>query len=333
MKLGGADVKEYYNIFEDDSTDEINLRRTFSAVNSQILGSVTIVKKTGGGDPLKDAQFDIYQTQSKKSDTDDSFYTSREGVGTTLTDSYSTKTSQYYYKVLLGPQVILDELKKLGMYNEKTKLLTVDYGSGTIQSYKVHKENSGGETIYYYFTQNASQYSFEYIIGDASHYSNMIAAGLINDNDKYLLCGQQYSVLRRKVNDEREYYVVITIQPQIFERVALVEFKDLPLFNNDGEPIYYSVRETKPPQGFISLGDFNALTGMDLYSGYQDAGGNPVRDLSFEVENTRQMTLPVTGGSSLSLTAMIGSALMTLGGIYLVWVIFQKKRKKGVCRS
>ena len=87
----------------------------------------------------------------------------------------------------------------------------------------------------------------------------------------------------------------------------------------------------RTPDGYIALADFNLLTGMDLYDGTVDTAGNAVHDFCFEVENTKQMQLPVTGEHGMDITIMFGAVLVTLGGTYLLWFVLYKRKKKGGC--
>lgn len=303
-------------------------RVVHSVRNNQILGSVTITKYSNSQEPLQGAEFSIYQVSQPKDPDDHSYYGSKNGVGTTLTKSYQTKETIMYSKVILGEAPHLALLEDLGIYNKKTNEITVTSGNNTVM-YKVHHENTDSGDRYYYYTADNVTFSYEMIIGGAEEYNEMKDQGLIDVNDKYHHAdGFEYTVLRRRVNNEREYYVVITVDPAKFGKVALLEFLYLPLYDTQGQAIYYTVRETKEPRGYVSLADFNMLTGMNLFDGMTNGDGDYVHDLCFEVQNTKQMELPETGGSSLSMTVTLGALLMTLGGACLFGIILKKKKKK-----
>lgn len=327
IRANGNDISAYYNVFEDDVIKAINKKRTFTATNSQIVGSIVLVKHSTEGEPLEGAEFSLYQVPEGKDPADDRFYGSKHGVGDTLTESYQKKTTVQYYKTLLGGDRNLLQLEALNMYNPVTKNLTVKVNNKTYV-YKVHSELNEGAVRYYYYTTENVSYTYELIIGNMDSYEALKADGTIDINDKYHQDGLAFAVLRRRVNDEREYYVKLTVTPSQFTKVAMIEFRDLPLYDTQGHAIYYTVRETKEPDGYVSLADFNMLTGMNLFNGVQNSEHEFVHDLGFEVENTKQMELPITGGSSFTMVTMLGALLMGLGGTCLFWLMLVKKKKK-----
>lgn len=334
LEANGKDVSEFYHIFEKDTVDAVTQKRICQVINSQILGSVTILKRDAANAPLENAEFSIYQTAQKKDAADSTFYGAKQGVGTDYTDSnlYSVQSTQLYYKVILGDKTVLAALEHLGMYNAKTNLLSIEYGENSIEDVKVHKELYEGTTRYYYYTVNENQFTYELIFGGSEEYHSLVDRGIIDENDKYHHSnGFVYSVYRRRVDGEREYYVKVTVDPNNFDKTAIAEFLNLPLYSREGSPIYYTVRETCEPDGYIALADFNLLTGMDLYDGTVDTAGNAVHDFCFEVENTKQMQLPVTGEHGMDITIMFGAVLVTLGGTYLLWFVLYKRKKKGGC--
>ena len=125
-----------------------------------------------------------------------------------------------------------------------------------------------------------------------------------------------------------EYYVKVTLTPSNYSQESIAEFPNLPLVDENGYRIYYTVRETKVPEGFYSLADFNLLTGMDLFNG----GATQQHDFMFEIENTRNMELPVTGGSRMRTIVMIGTILVTLGSAAIILMLNRKKLKEVIPR-
>ena len=336
----GKDVTDFYNRYSQNIVDDVTKKRTYSAVNSQIMGSVTIVKKTGGGDALEDAEFSIYQiTDTTKEE--EKFYGAQEGISYPEPEclpKYYGKSSygeqiktKKYYKVILGDEDNLKALTKAGIYNENTNKLSAKNSDGTIVEYQVHKEKiyeeqtNEEQTRFYYYTTDTTQFEYELIIGGEEDYNNAVNNSVIDKNDKFENNGVKYSVLNRIKNGAKEYYVKISVKPEDFSKVAIVEFVNLPFFNDEGKPVYYTVRETGVPKGFLALADFNQLTELDLFNG----GINKDHDFCFEVENTRQMELPVTGGSGMSTTVIIGMIIFTPCLTYIVWLVIMRRKKKG----
>ena len=328
ISLDGRDVQGFYNVVEQDVVDPITNKTTHTVLNSQILGSVTIVKKSSVGDPLEGAQFSIYQVDSEKPSSDDSYYGAHEGVGTTLTESYQTKVSSMYSKVILGKDTNIEILKSLGMYDAKSKTLTFTSG-GSTYSFIVHIEADGPEKKYYYYTDNNVTFNYEMIIGNADEHNRWLSEGLLDVNDIYYQDGVAYNVSSRWVTEGsqyvKQYYITITVNPRNYDKVAILEFSDLPLYDTQGNFIYYTVRETKEPDGFISIADFNTLTGMNLNTGFKNSDDEYVHNLGFEVENVRAMELPTTGGSEMRLIIVIGTMLVMLGST-AVFLMIKRRR-------
>ena len=327
IKANGQDIGRYYNVYENDNTDPITQKRSFEVNNNQILGSVTILKYSSSREALSGAEFSIYQVDTPKDENDTAFYGSKHGVGDTLTESYRTLSTKLYTKVYIGSEMNLLRLGELEMYDSRTKELTVE-SSGRVYIYKIHTEQGDEGPRYYYYTENNVSFSYELIIGGVEQYEEMCESGVIDVNDKYHQDGFLYSVLRRRVNGEREYYVVITVNPASFKKVAMVEFRYLPLYDTQGRAIYYTVRETKEPDGYASLADFNMLTGMNLFDGLKNSSDEYVRDLCFEVENIKTMKLPVSGGAGLTTIVIIGTMIICLGSFCLFLLYTAKKRKR-----
>ena len=331
VSANGKPVDNYFNRFGGLSENSINKKQTYSIINSQILGSVTILKHTGAGDALDGAQFGIYQVPTEKSEDDQSFYGATEGLNTTYTSDnrYDVQTTKAYYKVILGNERNLSCLTNLGRYVPETKLLTVPVNSTVNKYYKVHKELYNGQERYYYYTPTNETYTFTYdlIFGGRNEYDTLRDEGIIDVNDKYEHNGQLLSVYRRRIDlDTVEFYSTITVNPRTFSTDAVLEFKNLPLYDSQGNAVFYTVRETAFPKGFTSLADFNSLTGMNLFDHYTDNSGSYVHDLTFDVENTKLMKLPVTGGSGLWGTVFCGTFIVTLCVAYLYLSAKRKKR-------
>ncbi len=327
LKANNADISRYYNVFESDNTDPVNAKRVHSIINSQILGSVTLTKYSTNGEPLEGAEFSLYQVAEPKANDDTRFYGSKNGVGDTLTESYQTKSTTLYTKVFIGDDTNLNRFKELEMYNEKTNELSVRSGNQTVK-YIIHTEHSDNRKRYYYYTTDNITFNYELIIGNKERYDDLCQSGVIDVNDKYHQDGFEYSVLRRRINGEREYYVVVTVDPKKFNKVALIEFLHLPLYDTQGHAIYYTIRETKEPDGYVSLADFNMLTGMNLFDGLKNDQDNYIHDLCFEVENTKAMELPVTGGSNFTTTIAFGTMLICLGVACIALLKIMQKRKR-----
>ncbi|MBQ3666025.1 MAG: right-handed parallel beta-helix repeat-containing protein [Lachnospiraceae bacterium] len=328
VKMNGVNVNEYFIRTTDKVIDEISKKYIFSAVNTQILGSLTIVKKTGGGDPLEGAGFSAYQVLTERDEHDTKFYSADEGVGTELVSAYQTKTSENCYKVILGTKSNLDSMNTDAvMFNAGTNELTIDDGTGSKRVCKVHKELYDGKSRYYFYTKDTVSFSYDWILGGIDEYNALRSEGVININDKIELNNVVYSVMRRKnAENVNEYYVEVTVSTDDSEKIAIVEFLNLPLFDKNGNRVYYTVRETKVPDKYISLADFNTLTGIDLFNDSPEG----VHDYSFEVENTKQMQLPLTGGSGMSTMVILGTMFTVLAGAYLVWLMYMKKRERGI---
>ena len=322
----GRNVSEFYNINENDDIDDVTKNRIHNITNSQILGSITIMKQTGGDEALEGAEFSLYQVYTKGTPDSVDYYGSKEGVGVTLTDAnrYAAGSTTRYYKVRIGNQAVLDLLKDLGMYNSESNILTITRTDGTEEQI-VHKEISDGTTYYYYNTTVTESFSYEMILGGIDEYNNLINVDhLIDSNDMYYHSnGKTYPVLRRRVDGVREFYITVSVQPSDFEKVAVVEFENLPLYNLNGDPIYYTVRETKEPNGYVSLGNFKSLTGLDLYNG----GYNATHDFSFAVVNNKEIELPLSGENPLFVIIMIGTILTVLGSVS--FVLLRHKKKHG----
>ena len=316
-------VKDFYNHYIQDVVDDVTKKITYSAVNSQIMGSVTIVKVTGGGEALDGAEFSIYQMTDSTKDNS-KFYGAQEGVSKTLTSYYDKQTTQKYYKVILGEQGNLKALTKAGMYDDKTKKLSVRINDETTAEYQVHSELYQGQTRFYYYTNDTNSFVYEWIIGGQEDYDKLCDDKVIDRNDKFENNGVKYSVLNRTKNGVKEYYVRIPVNPADFSQVAIVEFVNLPFFNESGKKVYYTVRETSVPEGFLALADFNQLTAMDLFN---EKISN-VHDFCFEVENTKQMELPITGGSGMSTTVIIGMIIFMPCLTYIAWLVIMRRRKK-----
>ena len=92
--------------------------------------------------------------------------------------------------------------------------------------------------------------------------------------------------------------------------------KKLQLFS-----FYYTVRETNEPDGYISLGNFKALTGVDLYNG----GPEAQHDFSYLVVNNKQIELPLTGSNTLALIVIAGTVLITIGALSIFLALYRKK--------
>ena len=217
----------------------------------------------------------------------------------------------------------MDVLSALGMYDKKSHILHITRSDGTEEAI-VHAELSGGKTYYYYNTQNTKPFTYEMILGNTDDYNRLVNDDhLIDDNDMYRHTnGNKYAVLRRRIGDVREYYINVNVEPSAYDSIAIVEFANLPLYNLNGDAVYYTVRETKEPDGYISLGNFKSLTGLDLYNG----GASEVHDFSFLVTNNKKIELPLSGDNRSALMIMFGSMMITLGSIYLFLVLYKKKK-------
>ncbi len=253
----GQDVSSYFDILPVEKTvDKTSGRTIYTAVNEQLLGSVTIRKKANSGENLEGAEFSLYQTFHKLED--DAFYAADEGVGTEYQQAYKTVTTSLQYKIMLGSDV-----SNLDGYDEKSNRLTVDG-----RDYIVHKEHTGDDITYYYYTD------------------------IVPENTD---------------NVQQE---------------AVAVFENLPLYGSSGK-LYYTMRETKVPTGYLSLADFKSLTCMDLKDGY-----GSTRDICFVVENSKMMKLPVTGGSGMSTVVILGTVMILLGGIYILLMAYKRKMAK-----
>ena len=323
LKLSGNDIRKYYSISGELKLDETTKKITYAAVNSQLMGSITLVKKTGGGEALQNAGFTIYKDSRGKANATQ-FYGAQEGVETEdLTEYKAEQQTTSYYKVILGGDETLEKLSDAGLYNKETKELKVELEDKSTVVYKVHKDGSADR--YYYYTKDKKTFTYEWIIGDSAAYEKQRDSGYIDVNGKMTVNGKSYSVRKRQVDDKTQYYLRIVVVPEESETEAVIEFFHLPLYDEEGNDIYYTVRETTTPDGFIALADFQPLTGMKLYEENGDAIA--VYDYCFEVENTRRMELPLTGGSGMSTTVIIGTMLLSMGGAYLFWRMRIKKRK------
>ena len=247
------------------------------------------------------------------------YYGSKSGVGDTLTETnrYRVEKTKLYNKVRIGDEHALETLMHLGMYNAKTNTLTITNGTLS-EEVIVHKEGS----YYYYNTSGTLNFSYEKIIGTADDYNRLVSSQVIDENDLYHYSnGKTYPVLRRRIGDIRQYYITVTVDPTKYEKTAIVQFDNLPLYNIEGERIYYTVRETNEPDGYISLGNFKALTGVDLYNG----GPAAQHDFSYLVVNNKQIELPLTGSNTLALIVIAGTVLITLGALSIFIVLYRKK--------
>ena len=312
-------ASEYYNVFEDDDIDAVTKNRIHNITNNQILGSITITKETAGNEALQNAEFSIYQVNQKGTPASVDYYGSKSGVGVTLDDKnpYRVEKTKLYNKVRIGNESALETLKQLGMYNAKTNTLTITNGTLS-EEVIVHKEGS----YYYYNTSGTLNFSYEKIIGTADDYYSLVSSQVIDENDLYHYSnGKTYPVLRRRIGDIRQYYITVTVDPTKYEKTAIVQFDNLPLYNIEGKRIYYTVRETKEPDGYISLGNFKALTGVDLYNG----GPAAQHDFSYLVVNNKQIELPLTGSNTLALIVIAGTVLITIGALSIFLTLYRKK--------
>ena len=322
VTVNGVDIKMYYTALDDTVVDGVSKEVTLNAVNDRILGSVTIVKKTGGGDVLEGAQFSLYRVDRAHDPSDDSFYTAdSEPENLISSDPFDTRVSALQYKVILGDSAVLDMLKQSGSYYSYDNELT--YGGKT---YIVHKERYGGQERYYYYTDSTAALKYDYILGDIVTYNELLNDGTIDDNGKYEIGGVKYSVSQRIKDDAAEFYIPVTLRPSDYPQESVLEFHNLPMVDDQGQRIYYTIRETGVPEGYYALADFNSLTGIDLYNG----GINKPHDFTYTVENTRQMQLPTTGGSGMRLLVVIGTMLVILGGLAAACVMMMRKRESGV---
>ena len=323
MEHYGQDASEYYNVFEDDDIDAVTKNRIHNITNNQILGSITITKETAGNEALQNAEFSIYQVNKKGTPGSVDYYGSKSGVGVGVGDTltaanrYMVEKTKLYNKVRIGDEHALNTLKQLGMYNAKTNTLTITNGTLS-EEVIVHKEGS----YYYYNTSGTLNFSYEKIIGTVDDYYSLVSSQVIDENDLYHYSnGKTYPVLRRRIGDIRQYYITVTVDPTKYEKTAIVQFDNLPLYNIEGERIYYTVRETNEPDGYISLGNFKALTGVDLYNG----GPAAQHDFSYLVVNNKQIELPLTGSNTLALIVITGTVLITLGALSIFIVLYRKK--------
>ena len=319
MEHYGQDASEYYNVFEDDDIDAVTKNRIHNITNNQILGSITITKETAGNEALQNAEFSLYQVYANGADDPAEYYGSKSGVGDTLTKTnrYRVEQTKLYNKVRIGDERALDTLKHLGMYNAKTNTLTITNGTLS-EEVIVHKEGS----YYYYNTSGTLNFSYEKIIGTADDYYSLVSSQVIDENDLYHYSnGKTYPVRRRRIGGIRQFYITVTVDPTKYEKTAIVQFDNLPLYNIEGKRIYYTVRETKEPDGYISLGNFKALTGVDLYNG----GPAAQHDFSYLVVNNKQIELPLTGSNTLALIVIAGTVLITIGALSIFLALYRKK--------
>lgn len=319
MKHHGQDASEYYNVFEGDDIDAVTKNRIHNITNNQILGSITITKETAGNEALQNAEFSIYQVYEKGTPDSVDYYGSKSGVGDTLTETnrYRVEKTKLYNKVRIGDEYALETLNLLGMYNAKTNTLTITNGTLS-EEVIVHKEGS----YYYYNTSGTLNFSYEKIIGIADDYYNLVRSQVIDENDLYHYSnGKTYPVRRRSIGDIRQFYITVTVDPTKYEKTAIVQFDNLPLYNSEGKRIYYTVRETNEPDGYISLGNFKALTGVDLYNG----GPVAQHDFSYLVVNNKQIELPLTGSNTLALIVIAGTVLITIGALSIFLALYRKK--------
>ena len=325
VRVNNVDIAEYYTMIDDTYTDEVTKEVTLPAKNDRILGSVTINKTTGGGDILEGAEFSIYQVSTKRDPDDHTFYYYNSSVGTPPLDvPFGTRVTKKHYKVILGGQDVIRQLTSAGIYVVNDNVLT----SGT-DKYIVHKEQPDSNVQYYYYAETNTPFSYEYLIGNVDRFNALKANGRISLNNRITIAGRDYAVLNRPDNDGiTEYYVKVTLTPSNYSQESIAEFPNLPLVDENGDRIYYTVRETKVPEGFYSLADFNLLTGMDLFNG----GATQQHDFMFEIENTRNMELPVTGGSRMRTIVMIGTILVTLGSAAIILMLNRKKLKEVIPR-
>ena len=319
MKHHGQDASEYYNVFEDDDIDAVTKNRIHNITNNQILGSITITKETAGNEALQNAEFSIYQVYEKGTPDSVDYYGSKSGVGDTLTETnrYRVEKTKLYNKVRIGDEHALETLMHLGMYNAKTNTLTITNGTLS-EEVIVHKEDS----YYYYNTSGTLNFSYEKIIGTADDYNRLVSSQVIDENDLYHYSnGKTYPVRRRRIGGIRQFYITVTVDPTKYEKTAIVQFDNLPLYNSKGKRIYYTVRETNEPDGYISLGNFKALTGVDLYNG----GPEAQHDFSYLVVNNKQIELPLTGSNTLALIVIAGTVLITIGALSIFLALYRKK--------
>ena len=317
------DASVYYNVFEDDDIDAVTKNRIHNITNNQILGSITITKETAGNEALQNAEFSIYQVDANGADDPAEYYGSKSGVGVGVGDTltkanrYRVEKTKLYNKVRIGNKSALETLEQLGMYNAKTNTLTITNGTLS-EEVIVHKEGS----YYYYNTSGTLNFSYEKIIGTVDDYYSLVSSQVIDENDLYHYSnGKTYPVLRRRIGDIRQYYITVTVDPTKYEKTAIVQFDNLPLYNIEGKKIYYTVRETKEPDGYISLGNFKALTGVDLYNG----GPAAQHDFSYLVVNNKQIELPLTGSNTLALIVIAGTVLITIGALSIFLALYRKK--------
>ena len=321
VRVNNVDIAEYYTMIDDAFTDEVTKEVTLPAKNDRILGSVTINKTTGGGDILEGAEFSIYQVRTKRDPDDHTFYYYNSSVGTAPLDvPFGTRVTQKQYKVILGGQDVLSELTRSGLYVLNDNVIN----SGE-EKYIVHKEQLNGSVQYYYYTETNTPFKYEYLIGNIDRFEALKASGTISLNNRITIAERDYAVLNRPDSDGiTEYYAKITLTPSNYSQESIAEFPNLPLVDENGDRIYYTVRETQVPEGFYSLADFNLLTGMDLFNG----GATQPHDFMFEIENTRSMELPVTGGSGMRMIVIIGTILVTLGSAAIVFVLNRRRSKE-----
>ncbi len=304
VKVNDVDLRAYYTALEAVDINDVTQQVTLGARNDRVLGSVTIHKTTGGGDMLEGAEFTIYQVSEKRDPNDDSYYSPTANVGTAPLDvPFGVRTTEKYYKVIIGDDDILNALMQSKQYIEYDNVLV---SNGT--RFIVHKQTDTGQ--YYYYTKDNTPFSYEYVIGNIDRYNELKTQGVITVNNKMNIAGIDYSVRERTVQDDaKEYYLNITLTPANYTQETIAEFPNLPLVDDNGARIYYTVRETGVPDGYYALGDFNKLTGIDLYGG----GITQPHDYSFAVENTRQMQLPLTGSNVLRALVVLGTMMTILG--------------------
>ncbi len=337
-------VKEYYNVEMNQEFDKMTCVFKNEILNSQKVGSITVFKKTGSDDALNGAEFSVFIDEENVNinSLDGAYYKSeKEGTSKStgadknrLGTAIKKGTTVLSYKMDIGNAAEFETLKAAGLYDERNNLLTV----GDSQ-FLVHKENlnTGGENKvnYYYLAYTEPESLYKYVVGDAEalakeNYNS--ETGLIVGNN-----GISYILYEETVDGKVQYYYYTTRKPYGYSgivksatQVSVVEFTGLELYDDEGNPIYYTVRETKVPNGYISLGNFNILTGIDLFKGYPvyDSYNTVIdytRDVCFEVENTVQMKLPVTGGGGFSIIVIIGTMMIMLGGCF-IFIMYRRKK-------
>ena len=214
------------------------------------------------------------------------YYGSKSGVGDTLTETnrYRVEKTKLYNKVRIGDEHALETLMHLGMYNAKTNTLTITNGTLS-EEVIVHKEDS----YYYYNTSGTLNFSYEKIIGTADDYNRLVSSQVIDENDLYHYSnGKTYPVRRRRIGGIRQFYITVTVDPTKYEKTAIVQFDNLPLYNNNGGP-------------------------------------EAQHDFSYLVVNNKQIELPLTGSNTLALIVIAGTVLITIGALSIFLALYRKK--------